>query len=113
MASLRRLSGQDFTTLCFIDAFEMLGAGKSMTQLARRTGLSRSQVYRLQKGWIEPDVWMLQTVAKAFNKHPSFFVEYRAYFVLANLQGRLLGSPESSIDLYRKLTRDQPVGEVD
>lgn len=103
--SLKRLMGQDYSTLPFAEAFRVLCRGKSLTQVARLTGLSRSQVYRLQRGEVEAEFETMEHIAVGFKKHPSYFAEYRTYFVLAHLQDRLMQMPESTIDIYRRVTR--------
>lgn len=105
--SLRKFSGQDHTTLPFVDAFRILVGGLSLTQVARRTKLARSRVYRLLQGDIEPQIADLRAIAEGFKKHASFFAEYRSAYVLAHLQTRLLGAPESTIDFYTRITKMQ------
>lgn len=105
MESLKRLMGQDFCTLEFPQALRLLAGSMSLTQLARKTALSRSHVNRLLHAEAEPDLFVMQTVADAFGKHPSFFSEYRAAYVLAHLESRLMQAPESTIGFYRKISQ--------
>lgn len=102
-ARLRQLLGQDYTNLPFHEAFEVLAGGRSYTHLARKTGLSRSKVFRLAKNMEQPSVDELRQVAEAFKKHPSFFFEYRTYYVAAAMQQRMEHAPEASITAYRKI----------
>lgn len=105
MATLRRLGRQDFSTLPFAAAFRTLAGNLSLTQLARKVAYSRSTCYRLLNGMIDPDIDMVKAVARGFKKHPSYFLEYRAAFVVAHLQEKLMQAPESTIGLYEQITK--------
>ena len=101
--SLRQMMGQDYSTLPFPDTFQFLAGDRSLSHTARKTGLSRSQVHRLLRGESQPDVNEMTMVAEAFGKHPSFFLEYRAAFVVAALSEKLLNAPEATIGFYRRI----------
>jgi DNA-binding phage protein len=103
LVHLRQLMGQDYTMLSFVEAFGVLADGRSLTQLARKVGLSRTQVRRLRMGWKVPSLYEMSQIADAYGKHASFFVEYRIAYITGALATRLASAPESSIGLYRKL----------
>lgn len=103
-ASYQRFMGDDFCTLPFPEAFRLLTHSRSFTQIARKTNLSRTQVYRLMQGSIEPDPETMTQIAEAYKKHPSFFAEYRSLYVLAHIEARLLDMPEATITYYRKIS---------
>lgn len=103
-ASLQRFMGKDFCTLPFTEAFRLLIGTRSLAQAARRCDMSRTQVHRLLHGQIQPDLRTMVVIAEGFDKHPSFFLEYRSSYVLAHLQEKLLDAPESTIDYYRKIS---------
>jgi len=103
MAHLRQLMGEDYTALPFEEAFVILSDQRSLTQLSRKVGLARSRVNRLRLGLVNPTVYDMAQIAEAFGKHPSFFAEYRAFYIVGALMDRLEGSPETSVGLYRKL----------
>lgn len=105
METLKRLMGQDFCTAPFTEAFSLIAGGRSISHIANKVGLSRSHCYRLMKGDVTPTIGDLQAVAEGFGKHPSFFAEYRAAFVIAHLEAKLMQAPESTIDFYRRITR--------
>lgn len=106
--SLRQMMGQDYSTLDFASTFEFLVGDRSLSHTAAKTGLSRSQVHRLLRGEVDPDIYEIEQVAEAFGKHPSFFAEYRAAFVVAALSERLMSAPESTIGFYRRIQEARP-----
>lgn len=106
--SLRQMMGQDYSTLPFIDTFQFLVGERSIRHASNKTGLSRSQVHRLLQGEVEPNIHELEQIAEAFGKHPSFFAEYRAAFVIAALHERLMHAPESTIGFYRRIHEERP-----
>lgn len=100
---LRQYMGEDYSVLPFGEAFKILSAGRSIRNLAAKTGLDRNQVHRLLTGQIDPDVYSMTQVAKSFNKHASYFLEYRTLVITNAILGRLEYSPETTIGMYRKL----------
>lgn len=100
---IRRMKGEDFSTLPFYQTFAILAHGLSLTQIARKTKLSRSQAHRLLKAEADPSAVEMEAVAVAFKKEPSFFLEWRAAYITASLASQLDASPEIAITLYRKL----------
>jgi plasmid maintenance system antidote protein VapI len=105
MKSIRKLNGEDHTILRFNEAFKVLAQGVSLTALARKTHLSRTQLHRLMHGECDPSPHELSQVAKAFGKEPSYFLEFRSAFILAALGARLELAPEATIGLFRKVTK--------
>lgn len=105
VARLRQLMGQDYTCLPFHEAFKILSDGRSIRHLAVKTGLDRNMVYKLLRGDHAPDVYAMSQVAKSFDKHPSFFLEYRIMYIAAALMERMEWAPESTIGTYRKLSQ--------
>lgn len=102
---LNQIMGEDYTTEPFVLAFERLVGNRSIRQLASKTGLDRNTVFRLLKGKRYPDPYLMETIAKAFSKHPSYFLEYRLHFISGALEGKMKTAPESTINIYRKITR--------
>jgi transcriptional regulator with XRE-family HTH domain len=103
---LRQLMGTDYALVSFAEAFGSLAGGRSLSHLARRTDISRSQVHRLLRGEAQPTAEEMAKVAKAFDKHPSYFVEFRAAAVAGALHERLMTAPESTIGFYRTITQE-------
>lgn len=100
---LRLLMGEDYSTLPFTEAFTVLAGGRSLTSLARKTGLSRSQVHRLLRGGSIPDSYEMEEIAKAFGKPAGYFREYRLGLVVAALTERLEDHPEATVKYWKEL----------
>lgn len=100
---LRKLRDDDHTTLPFVDAFRLLMADRSVRAMAAKVDIDKSFVHRLMKGDADPTLEIMEKISKAFNKHPSYFVEYRIGYVLAMIDHKLMQSPETSVVLYNKL----------
>lgn len=101
--TLRQITGQDYSVLSFREAFEVLANGYSLTHLARKTKLSRSQVYRLLRGECAPTPAEMKQIAEGFGKPPAYFTEFRTAFIVATLTSHLDAVPEATVGLYRKL----------
>lgn len=101
---LRKLWGLDYATAPFTHAFQALCAarGYSLRQLARKTHLSRSELHRFQQGLDVPTAQEMEAIAGAFDKHPSYFVEWRMGYILALLAEHMAEVPEASVGFYRK-----------
>lgn len=102
MARLAQLFGDDYTTVPFNQALVHLAAGRSLTQVARRTGLSRSKVDRLMRG-AAPSGREMAMVAAGFHKPSTYFMEYRVGLVCAAVAERLMAAPDASVGLVRAL----------
>lgn len=100
---LKQLRRDDYSEFEFRDAFEILAAGMSHRSLEARTGLNRNMVQKLLAGHREPDIQLMEQIAKAFKKDPSYFIEYRTAYVVGALCQKMSASPEMSIDLYNRL----------
>lgn len=105
MKSIRQWTGQDHSVLPFHEAFAILAQGYSMSHLARKTTLSRSQVHRLLRAEAQPTPHELSSVAQAFGKEPSYFIEFRTAYIMAALGARLEQAPEATIAIFRKIVR--------
>lgn len=99
---LNRLMGEDYTSLSFTDAFNLMVGNRSIRAIAAKTNLNRNVIFDLKQGG-RPSVNTMEKVAKAFGKKPSFFCEYRLTYITAVLYQRLDSNPESTINLYRKV----------
>lgn len=109
-ARLRQLSGDDYTSLPFVEAFGVLAGKRSIRHIQTKfencgLDVSRGTVWKLKNGLKEPDLYTLEKIAEAFNKHPSYFVEYRIYYILGALGDQMDMAPELTVDLYRRLQR--------
>jgi DNA-binding phage protein len=100
---LNQLMGNDFTMLPFNEAFAVLANGRSVRHVASKTGMNRNRVYKLLKGDDEPDGFEMAVIAETFGKHPSYFAEWRILYIVNAFVVRLEYSPDTAIDIYRKL----------
>jgi len=103
MGLLRQLMAEDYISLPFDEAFTILADQRSLTQLERKVGLPRTIVRRLMRGIRSPTMVEMASVAEAYGKHPSYFVEFRAAVIAGAIVLRLEGAPETSIGLYRRI----------
>lgn len=104
---MRQFLGQDYSILPFPEAFKILAGDRSIRQLVVKTGLSRNSIHRLLRGVLDPDAYVMEEVARAFNKSPAYFLEYRQMVITRALLQRMEYSPESTIGIYRKITRQE------
>lgn len=102
IARLRQLMGEDFSVLAFAQAFDALAAPRSLRHLEYRTGIGRNRLNKLLRGHT-PTGPEMEQIAQAFGKHPSYFVEWRAGYVLAAIQRKLAEAPESTVGFYRRI----------
>ena len=103
LATFRQLMGQDYSNLPFREAFIYLCNGMSIRQIARKTHISTTEVVRLRKGERPATEYDMRRIADGFDKHPSYFVEYRRAYIVDHLADALLKEPESTIAYYRKI----------
>jgi transcriptional regulator with XRE-family HTH domain len=104
---LRQFMGQDYAMLPFPEALKALTGGLSIRKLSEKTGLERNLVHQLLRGEREPDVYAMTQIAKAYEKHPSYFMEYRILFITSAIVGRIEDVPEATINLYRKMVEER------
>lgn len=102
---IQQFMGEDFSLLPFPEAFRNLTAGMSLTPLARKTSMSRMNCSRLLRGEKEPHVDEMILIAKAFKKDPSYFVEYRAAYIMSYIAQHCEQAPEVSVNLYKRLQK--------
>lgn len=102
---LRQLMGVDFAYLPFVETFKVLAGNRSVRNLARKIGLSTTMTFDLRSGARVPDAYALEQIAGAFNKDPSYFVEYRVAYIVQALADHMSLSPETTVDLFKRLRR--------
>lgn len=103
---LKRYQNEDYTILNFKEAFKVLKGDRSFRAMGHKCGLAHAMVQRLLDGRTQPTAEIMEQVAKAFKKHPSYFLEYRIAYIVAVLSYRMEAIPESSIVPYMKLKGD-------
>jgi transcriptional regulator with XRE-family HTH domain len=102
-ARLRQFMGKDYTELSFPDALRVLANGRSVRGIAAKTGLDVTMVQRLLTGGRFVDVPIMEQVALAYKKDPSYFMEFRVMYILAALADRMDMMPEMTVDLYKRI----------
>lgn len=107
---LQDIRGQNYTHLPFHKAFRELardrgGRYHSLTEISRKTTISRSRVHRLLNRVEPPSVEDLADIARSYGKPPSFFGEYRSRFVAQHLTAALEQDPEMSQNVYERIVR--------
>lgn len=100
---LRQFRGEDHTTLVFAEAFTLMTGDMRLSTLARKTGISKTQVWRLLRAQVHPSADEMEKIATAFRRHPSYFAEWRMGWVLGILARRLETSPEATVGFYKRL----------
>lgn len=110
MQAWRELTGEDYATVPFVEAFRNLttdrstGKAHTLSLIARKTNISRSRVHRLMRGEDQPDLPDMEMIATGYGRKPSYFAEYRAATIAAVITERLGASPEMSASLYQQIT---------
>lgn len=104
---LRQLTGDDYSTLSFAEAFRLLRDGRrpppSLTRMHRGTGLARPKLHRLLAGLNLPTAPEMEAVAAYFGKPPIYFAEYRRLLILAAVDDHLRRAPDASMAVVRQL----------
>lgn len=103
LTRLAKLSGEDFSEYDFHTTFRNLTAGRSIRNVASKTGLGTSYVQRLLNGKADPSFETMERIAEAFRKNPSYFIEYRIAVVLVIINDMFTDSPETATAWYLKL----------
>lgn len=102
---LKQWEGSDHSFLPFQETFKQMASGMTERQLAHKVGIPRSTLQNLIAGRVQPDAYAMETIAKAFKKEPSFWLEYRILFITRALIERMREyAPEASVSIYQKLT---------
>lgn len=101
----RRATGQDYSERPFTEAFEVLIGEDSMAEVAMKTHIAKTKVYRLLRGQEIPTADDLRAIARAYDKDPSYFHEFRVKFVLAAVAAQLDTNHEMAATLYRRIVR--------
>jgi transcriptional regulator with XRE-family HTH domain len=99
----RQMMGDDYSMLPFPEAFSILAGDRSLSSLAAKTGISRSQVRRLLRGEVLASSQEMEQVARGFQKSPGYFADYRRGVVLAAIYERLVDVPEASVKYWSEI----------
>lgn len=99
----RKYQNDDYSMFEFKDAFKVLKGNRSFRAMAHKCDLSHGMVQRLLNGTADPTPEIMEKVAKAFKKHPSYFLEYRVNYVTSMIFHMMMEYPETSVVQYNKL----------
>jgi transcriptional regulator with XRE-family HTH domain len=102
---VRSLFGDDHSVEPFPVALRNLDPRASVRQIARRAQIERTQLHRVLTGDKEPDAYTMRACAYAYDKHPSYFAEWRTFYLTCALVRRLEANPDASIALYQQFDR--------
>lgn len=97
----------------FPRALKDLAQDRSIRSLANKTGLERSHLHRLLSGQREPDAYSMRVIAYSFQKHPSYFAEWRTLYIAAALMRRLEWNADATIGLYTRFDQQWKNREYD
>jgi transcriptional regulator with XRE-family HTH domain len=103
---LDQLAGEDFTELCFADAFAALKGARSIRHTASKCEIDRNIVYDLLKGKKQPTFKLMEQIATSFGKDPSYFLEYRVGYVTSKLNTFLYNSPDTATLWFKNFHRE-------
>lgn len=105
LARLNDLRNGGFTTQPFAVAMRHITAGRSLSGIAAKTGISRSQVRRLLNGTCQPRVHEMKAIAEAYGRKPWYFAEWRVQMITAAISDYLTEQPEHTINLTKRMLR--------
>lgn len=96
---LAKLSIADFSEFEFPQAFQALISAlpkevQTYRSLANKTGCNKDYLVKYLKGTLAPRFLDMENIAAAFNKDPSYFLEYRIAYVLMMVDRYLTNNPE-------------------
>lgn len=97
-----QIAGEDYTLLPFSKAFGVIANGVEKSDICDRTGIKPSRVYGLLSGGV-PTVSEIKSVAAAFGRSPSYFVEYRVMCIAGAVAEYLESDVDSTVVLFEKL----------
>ena len=126
---MHQIFGQDYSELPFPEAFRSLATGEYVSnenliksgigpdRVATRTwhalstraleskiGLSHTQISKLMRGQRQPSLRQIEMIAKAFNKEPGWFLDYRIGIIIALVADRMARLPGMSVRYYQRVT---------
>lgn len=105
LAQLQMFMGDGYSTDPFPKALAVCTRNASERAIAHRTGISKSQMHRLAAGTVQPTLFELEAIAKAWKRPPEWFAAYRAIVLVQMVQAELERHPERSAALIRRIRR--------
>jgi transcriptional regulator with XRE-family HTH domain len=101
-------TARPYSLLPFCESFAVLIGDESLRHVSRKTGIPRTQIARLLHDEIAPTGVMMETIAAAFGKRPSYFLEYRIGAIASSIMTKLTGNPDKSVRAYESIYYDDP-----
>lgn len=99
---LNQVYSQDYSERPFRESFGIICGKDSLRTTASKTGISYSHVFQLKSGNASPTIEMMENIAIAYNREPSYFLEYRIHFVLESMSSFLMKNPETATTWFNK-----------
>ena len=100
---LHRLQDIDYSELPFTEAFAIMCGDDPLRVIAEKIGVSYSHVYNLRQGISEPSFEIMESIAEAYSRKPSFLLEYRIGTVLLSLEAFMEKNPETASIWYNRV----------
>ncbi len=94
----------DHSERAFKDSFTILSTNESIRKTAAKIEASPAHVYNLKEGKAEPTIEIMERIAFAYNRDPSYFLEYRVHYVLQSISCFLMKNPETASAWFCKAT---------
>lgn len=101
--ALREILGGAYNCDEFPKAINILTRGHSNTQIARKSGLSKSSIQRLRSGAVAPSPQEMERIARAYDREPEWFAAYRAHLLASLVAAEAHRNPERSAITVRKI----------
>lgn len=92
-----------YTLEPFSMALNKLIGKRSQRAFAMKIPVNQSTLSRLLAGTIQPDMPMLESVARAAKVHPTFFVEYRGLIIAEIVRRVLTEQPHLGIQAIKRM----------
>lgn len=101
---LRQITGDDYTAIPFVDAVYSLLGKNSILWLSKKCDVEKALLYKIMSGKQDVTSEVIERVAPALNKDPSYFAEYRQNYIIGVLYRKLASMPDATVVFYRKLS---------
>ena len=105
---LAALSSTDYSELQFSEALNALCTLHSVATLE----IGEEELSDLRAGRTQPSIDQIEHIAMYFNRHPSYFMEYRIAYVLASINVFLTDNPQTSSSWFNKAYSRRALGDI-
>jgi hypothetical protein len=97
---------QQYSMDPFPEALAKLLNGQSQRAFSRKVPCHQTTLSRLMAGKLEPDLTMLENIARAARVTPAFFVEWRAMYVGGLVTRVLMERPNMSVTALQRVNEE-------